>query len=75
MPRGIKKEINFNEEFEKIKARITYHSNSIKELKKKKLELEQKQQKEELNSVKNYLEKNHLSSKDLIEVYENQKAI
>ena len=32
MPRGVKKEINYAEEIEKVSLRIIHHQNSIKEL-------------------------------------------
>ena len=48
MPRGIKKQINYNEEFERIEARITHHTNSIKELKDRREELEKQKRIEEL---------------------------
>ena len=37
MPRGIKKQINYPEEIERIEARIIHHTNSIKELKERKI--------------------------------------
>ena len=39
MPRGIKKQINYPEEIERIEARIIHHTNSIKELKERKQSL------------------------------------
>ena len=55
MPKGIKKPINYTEEFERIEARITHHTNSIKELKERRMDLENKKRMEELKKLDNFL--------------------
>lgn len=78
MPRGIKKPINYDEEFEKIEARITHHTNSIKELKERREELEHKKQMEDLTTLNNFLNAHNLLPQDIINMYTqhlNQKAV
>ena len=72
MPRGIKKQINYNEEFEKIEARITHHTNSIKELKERKEELENKKRMEELTTLNQFLNAHNLLPQDIITIYTQQ---
>lgn len=66
MPRGIKKQINYNEEFERIEARITHHTNSIKELKERREELEKQKRIEELTTLDNFLSTHNLLPTDVI---------
>ena len=66
MPRGIKKQINYNEEFERIEARITHHTNSIKELKERREELEKQKRIEELTTLDNFLSTHNLLPADVI---------
>ena len=66
MPRGIKKQINYDEEFEKIEARITHHTNSIKELKERREELENKKRMEELTTLNKFLNAHNLLPQDII---------
>lgn len=72
MPRGIKKQIDYSEELNKIEARIIHHQNSIKELKEKREELLQQRDKEEILSLKNYLQQNNISTQEVINLIENQ---
>lgn len=66
MPRGIKKEINYQEEIEKVNLRIVHHENSIKELEEKRNELIQRKTQRDVNVLTNYLTQNNLSAEDLI---------
>lgn len=66
MPRGIKKQINYAEEFERIEARITHHTNSIKELKERREELENKKRIEDLTTLDNFLSAHNLLPTDVI---------
>lgn len=66
MPRGIKKQINYTEEFERIEARILHYTNSIKELKDKKEELEKQKRVEELTTLDNFLTTHNLLPTDVI---------
>ena len=66
MPRGIKKQINYDEEFERIEARITHHTNSIKELKERKEELENRKRIEELTTLDNFLNSHNLLPQDVM---------
>ena len=72
MPRGIKKQINYDEEFEKIELRITHHTNSIKELKERKEELENKKRMEELTTLNNFLNAHDILPQDIITMYTQQ---
>lgn len=72
MPKGIKKQINYNEEFEKIEARITHHTNSIKELKERREELENKKRMEELISLSNFLSAHNILPQDVITICTQQ---
>lgn len=78
MPRGIKKQINYTEEFERIEARIAHHTNSIKELKERKEELENKKRMEELTILDNLLTTHNLVPTEVIAMCNsqlNQKVI
>lgn len=72
MPRGIKKQINYDEEFEKIEARITHYTKSIKELKERKEELEQKKHTEELIKLNNFLNAHNILPQDIINTFTQQ---
>ena len=67
MPRGIKKEINYKEEIERINLRILHHENSIKELEEKKESLIQRKTEKDVNVLTNYLTQNNLSAEELIQ--------
>lgn len=75
MPKGIKKTINYEEEFERIEARITHHTNSIKELKERKLELENKKRMEELKKLDTFLTNHNMIPEDLVNLYNAQRLI
>lgn len=75
MPKGIKKTINYEEEFERIEARITHHTNSIKELKERKLELENKKRMEGLKKLDTFLTNHNMIPEDLINLYNAQCLI
>lgn len=66
MPRGIKKEINYEEEIKKTEARITHHTNSIKELKERKQELEQQRKMKDFKTLENFMSIYNLTPIDLI---------
>ena len=66
MPRGIKKEINYKEEIERVNLRIVHHENSIKELEEKKENLIQRKNQRDVNILTNYLTQHNLSAEDLI---------
>ena len=66
MPRGIRKEVNYKEEIERVNLRIVHHENSIKELEEKKENLIQRKTQRDVNVLTNYLTQNNLSAEDLI---------
>ena len=66
MPRGIKKEINYQEEIEKVNLRIVHHEKSIKELEEKRENLIQRKNQRDVNILTNYLTQHNLSAEDLI---------
>ena len=66
MPRGVKKEINYKEEIERVNLRIVHHENSIKELEEKKENLIQRKNQRDVNILTNYLTQHNLSAEDLI---------
>ena len=73
MPRGIKKQINFDEEFATIDSKIAFHTYHIKHLKEKKDSLMQEQQKNNLNSILHIMQDLDLNSADVIEILKSQK--
>lgn len=75
MPRGIKKTINYTEEIERIEARITHHTNSIKELKERRLELENQKRMEELKKLDTFLTNHNIIPEDLINLYNAQRLV
>lgn len=72
MPRGIKKQINYTEEFERIEARILHHTNSIKELKERKEVLEKQKRAEELTTLDKFLSTHNLLPSDVISMCTTQ---
>ena len=72
MHRGIKKQINYPEEIERIEARIVHHTNSIKELKERKQDLERQQKLENFNVVEDFMEAYHLSADELVNICAGQ---
>ena len=75
MPRGIKKEINYQEEIEKVNLRIVHHEKSIKELEEKRENLIQRKTQNDVNILTNYLNQNNLSAEDLISQLQLSKAV
>ena len=73
MPRGIKKQINFDEEFATIDSKIAFHTYHIKHLKEKKESLIQERQKNNLQSILNTMEDLNLDGTDVIEILKTQK--
>ena len=66
MPRGVKKEINYKEEIERVNLRIVHHENSIKELEEKRENLIQRKNQRDVSILTNYLTQHNLSAEDLI---------
>lgn len=66
MPRGIKKEINYAEEIEKVNLRIIHHQNSIKELEEKKQNLINQKTEKDMNLLFSYLSEHNISAEDLL---------
>lgn len=75
MPRGIKKEVNYEEEIEKTEARITHHVNSIKELKEHKQELEQQKKMKDFSILENFMGVYNLSPTDLINLCSGRLSV
>jgi len=67
MPRGIRKEVNYTEEIQKVEMRIVHHQNSIKELEEKKERLISQKNEKDMNLLTNYLQQNNLSAGDLLQ--------
>lgn len=66
MARGIKKQINYDDEIAKIDAQITKHTNTISELKERKSELLSQKQHAELLELNNYLKSKNVNVSDLL---------
>lgn len=75
MPRGIKKQINYDEEFSKIDMRITHHLNSIKELKEKRAELSSQQTEKELENLRKFLNDHNLTPQEAIELLSQKRKL
>ena len=58
MPRGIRKEIDYAEEIQKVEMRIVHHQNSIKELEEKKEDLINRKNEKDMNLLTAYLQQN-----------------
>lgn len=67
MPRGIRKEINYTEEIQKVEMRIVHHQNSIKELEEKKENLINRKNEKDMNLLTAYLQQNNMSAGDLLQ--------
>jgi hypothetical protein len=67
MPRGIKKEVNYTEEIQKVEMRIVHHQNSIKELEEKKETLINQKNEKDMNLLTAYLQQHNLSAGDLLQ--------
>jgi hypothetical protein len=74
MPRGVKKEINYAEEIQKIEMRITHHQNSIKELEEKRQILIQQKNEKDMNLLFTFLSENNISAEDLLQQLNLQKT-
>ena len=66
MPRGIKKEINYAEEIQKVEMRIVHHQTSIQELEEKKQNLIEQKNEKDMNLLLSFLSENHISAEDLL---------
>lgn len=66
MPRGIRKEIDYAEEIQKVEMRIVHHQNSIKELEEKKENLINRKNEKDMNLLTAYLQQNNMSAGDLL---------
>lgn len=55
MPRGVKKQINYDEEISKIETRITHHKNSIAELEEQKNSFIAKKEEAELKQLRDII--------------------
>lgn len=66
MPRGIRKEIDYAEEIQKVEMRIVHHQNSIKELEEKKENLITRKNEKDMNLLTSYLQQNNMSAGDLL---------
>lgn len=75
MPRGIKKETNYEEEIQKTEARIIHHTNSIKELKERKQELEQQQKMKNFKIIENFMSVYNLTPTDLINLCSGKLSV
>ena len=74
MPRGVKKEINYAEEIQKVEMRITHHQNSIKELEEKRQILIQQKNEKDMNLLFTFLSENNISAEDLLQQLNLQKT-
>jgi hypothetical protein len=74
MPRGVKKEINYAEEIQKIEMRITHHQNSIKELEEKRQILIQQKNEKDMNLLFTFLSENNISAEDLLQQLNLQRT-
>lgn len=66
MPRGIRKEIDYAEEIQKVEMRIVHHQNSIQELEEKKENLINRKNEKDMNLLTAYLQQNNMSAGDLL---------
>ena len=67
MPRGVKRQIDFDEEINKIDMKITRWTNTIKELQEEKRKLEDKKKKKELSALYNIIQSSGLSVAEVVE--------
>lgn len=51
MPRGVKREINYEEELQRIDMRITRHKNAIQELQEKRREMIREKEQKEISAL------------------------
>ena len=66
MPRGVKKEINYAEEIQKVEMRIIHHQTSIKELEEKRQNLINQKNEKDMNLLLSFLSENNISAEDLL---------
>jgi len=66
MPRGVKKQINYDEELAKIDARITHHQNSIAELKEEKKSLLAQKEATELKELQDLIRQSGKTTAEFI---------
>lgn len=74
MPRGIKKEINYAEEIQKVEMRITHYQTTIKELEEKKQNLITQKNEKDMNLLLSFLSENNISAEDLLKQLSLQKT-
>ena len=73
MPRGIKKQKNFEEEIATIDSKIAFHTYHIKVLKERKEELLQEQQKNHMQTIFTTMQDLNLNAVDVVEILKAQK--
>ena len=66
MPRGVKKEINYSEEIQKLEERITYHQNAIQNIQEKRQNLIQEKNERDMCLLHDFLVQNSISAEDLL---------
>lgn len=66
MPRGVKKEINYSEEIQKLEERITYHQNAIQNIQEKRQNLIQEKNERDMSLLHDFLVQNSISAEDLL---------
>lgn len=66
MPRGVRKQINYDEEINKIDMRITRYENTIKELKEERAKLETQKKQHEISALYEALQTSGLSIDEAI---------
>jgi hypothetical protein len=74
MPRGVKKEINYVEEIQKVEMRITHYQTTIKELEEKKQNLITQKNEKDMNLLLSFLSENNISAEDLLKQLSLQKT-
>lgn len=66
MPRGVKKEINYSEEIQKLEERIMYHQNAIQNIEEKRQNLIQEKNERDMSLLHDFLVQNSISAEDLL---------
>ena len=74
MPRGVKRERNYDDEIERIAAQISQHEASIKALKGQLSSLKEEKEQNDLKSLNKLIRESGLSVKEVSKLLSDQKA-
>lgn len=74
MPRGVKKQVNYEDEIKKIDAQIAKHKKAITALKNHKKDLQGKREKYDLSRLRNVLQTSGMSIEELLKLAKHQNG-